>query len=137
MSYEVTLNKINASVLSNGAICPVCEHRDENEDFEYNSDGLVDSIECGICGSSWNTYMAHTAISYIRLPDGSQAILPEGQLFLRRRNTKGYSDKTVNYIEATANIRLILNYFKNPSSLSARTVAHAVARLNVIIPDVE
>lgn len=137
MSHEVTLKKMNASILANGTICPVCEYADEGEEFNYDSEGLMDTVECNMCGSSWTSLLTHVAIHTIRLPGGNLAILPEGQMFLQRENDRGFPDKSANYVEATANIRLILEYFKNPSMASAKEVAKAVASLNRIMPSVE
>lgn len=137
MLREITLEKINTSVLSNGTICPVCEHIDQDQAFRYESEGLQENIECDQCGSCWTTYMSHSAIYSIRLPNGSMADLPSGQIFSQRIDPDDPDDRTKHFKSATTNIRTILEYFKNPTLASSKEVARAVASLNLIMPDVK
>lgn len=138
-SVSLGIDQIMNALVCDGTVCPACgEEASEGNGFDYTTTGMIEVGVCSECGATWQASLGYQGIFSVSRADKTAYTLPKGlHGGSPLRAAPGlYSNRNKLRIDVLSDMRMIVEYFKNPEgSRNPRLIAEAAARLDKILPE--
>lgn len=136
---DLGIAQIMDSVVCDGTICPACgEESSDGNGFTYEAKGMSEKGTCSECGATWQANLGYQGIASVVDVRGEKYKLPGGLVAGSPLRAPAGNSSTRNKlrIDVLSDMRLIVEYFKNPErNRDPRVIAEAAARLDKILPE--